>query len=51
MSGRVWPTILQETGYAESDEDLISGTDILLEGSKGKAGVVIVVKLEELTPQ
>lgn len=33
-----------------SEEDLISGTDILLEGSKGKAGLVIMVNLEELTP-
>lgn len=49
LSGRVWPTILLETGYVETDEDLISGTNLLLEGSKGKTGFVIVVKLGELT--
>lgn len=46
----MWPTILLETGYGETDEDLISGTNLLLEGSKGKTGFVIMVKLEELTP-
>lgn len=45
----MWPTILLETRYGESDEDLISGTNLLLEGSKGKTGLVIVVKLGELT--
>lgn len=45
----MWPTILLETGYGETDEDLISGTNLLLEGSKGKTGFVIVAKVEELT--
>lgn len=49
-ASRLWPTTLLETGYAETDGDLIGGTNISLQGSKGRTGFVIVVKLEELAP-
>lgn len=49
MNGRVWPPILLETGYGETQEELIRGTNLSLEGSKGRTGFVIVIKLGELT--
>lgn len=45
----MWPPILLETGYGETQEELIRGTDLSLEGSKGRTGFVIVIKLGELT--
>lgn len=42
----IWPTIAVELGYGESDHELISGTGMLLEGSRGRIGFVIGVKIE-----
>lgn len=46
--GRKWPTIALEVGYAESYEDLVRDATLLMEGSKGKIGLVIIVKLQPL---
>lgn len=43
---RKWPTIILELGYGESDNELITSTDILLGDSKGRIEFVIVVKIE-----
>jgi hypothetical protein len=37
-----------EAGYSESHDALIEDTKLLLEGSEGRIGLVIVVKLEPL---
>lgn len=45
---RKWPTIALELGYKESKLELITGINILLEGSKGRIGYVIMVQIEQL---
>lgn len=45
---RLWPPIVLELGYTETSDELISGTDLLLEGSRGRIGFVIVIKIEHL---
>lgn len=47
---RKLPPIVLELGYGESDDELLNGTDLLLEGSKGRIGYAIVVKIETLAP-
>lgn len=47
---RSWPTIVFKIGYAETENDLISDDDLILEGSEGRTGYVIVVNLRELQP-
>ena len=42
---RVWPTIALEAGYSESYESLVEDATILLEGSKGGVGLVIIIKI------
>jgi len=46
--GRKWPTIALEAGYSESHNALIEDTKLLLEGSEGRIGLVIVAKLQPL---
>ena len=46
----MWPTIALEAGYSESFDALKEDTKLLLEGSEGRIGLVIVVKLERLKP-
>jgi hypothetical protein len=46
----MWPTIALEAGYSESHDALIEDTKLLLEGSEGRIGLVIVAKLEPLKP-
>jgi len=48
--GRKWPSIALEAGYSESSEELIEDTKLLLEGSEGRIGLVIIVKVEPLKP-
>lgn len=45
-----WPTIALETGYSESPDGLSRDADILLNGSDGRIGIVILVKIEPLGP-
>lgn len=40
---RKWPTLVLGLGYGESCDELVTGTDILLEGSRGRIGYAIVV--------
>lgn len=44
----IWPTIILERGYGESYDELVTGTDILLEGSEGRIGFAIVVWIQPL---
>ena len=37
-----------ELGYGETDDELLNDTNLLLEGSKGDIGFVILVKIERL---
>ncbi|QKX60531.1 uncharacterized protein TRUGW13939_07676 [Talaromyces rugulosus] len=46
---RVMPTIALEVGYSESYDDLINDATLLLEGSRGRVGIVILIKLAPLT--
>lgn len=46
---RKWPTLVLELGYGESYDELVTGTDILLEGSRGRIGFAIVVWIRCLT--
>jgi len=46
--GRKWPTLAIEVGYSESYEKLLEDATLLLEGSEGKIGLVILVKLAPL---
>lgn len=39
-----------ETGYTESEDGLRKDADIILKGSKGKVGLVIVVKITPVAP-
>lgn len=50
VSGRLWPTIVVECGYIGTYASLQEDTKLLLEGSEGRIGKVIVVKLEEIGP-
>lgn len=45
---RIWPTIALELGYGETDDELLSDTDLLLEGSKGNIGFVVLVIIERV---
>lgn len=38
-----------EVGYGENDDELLNDTNLLLEGSKGNIGFVILVRIESLT--
>ncbi|CRG88304.1 hypothetical protein PISL3812_05333 [Talaromyces islandicus] len=49
VRGRAMPTIALEVGYSESYEDLINDATLLLEGSQGRIGLVILVKVTPLT--
>jgi hypothetical protein len=44
------PSIALEVEYSEDYEDLLADVDLLLEGSEGQIGLVIVVKLNPLKP-
>lgn len=46
--GRKWPSVVLEVGYSETYEALLQDADLLLEGSEGRIGVVIIVKLQRL---
>ncbi|KAK9368233.1 hypothetical protein V1509DRAFT_609751 [Lipomyces kononenkoae] len=48
--GRKWPTMALEAGYSESYDALVDDMDLLLQGTQGRIGVVIVVKIEPLAP-
>lgn len=48
LQGRKWPTIALEVGYSEPYDELLEDADLLLEGSEGRIGIVIVVKLQPL---
>ncbi|KAK9241694.1 hypothetical protein V1506DRAFT_549978 [Lipomyces tetrasporus] len=48
--GRKWPTMALEAGYSESYDALVDDTDLLLQGTQGRIGMVIVVKIEPLAP-
>jgi hypothetical protein len=45
---RAWPSICLEVGYTEDYPDLLADVDLLLEGTNGRVGQVIVVKLTPL---
>ncbi|KAN0068404.1 hypothetical protein V8E54_013600, partial [Elaphomyces granulatus] len=45
-----WPTICLEVGYTEVYDKLLRDADILLEGSAGDIGQVLLIKLEPLLP-
>ncbi|KUL91930.1 hypothetical protein ZTR_01439 [Talaromyces verruculosus] len=47
---RDYPTITIDTGYSESYEKLVRDAEILLDGSNGEIGIVILVKLTPLKP-
>ncbi|KAK9261697.1 hypothetical protein V1519DRAFT_444808, partial [Lipomyces tetrasporus] len=48
--GRKWPTMALEAGYSERYDALVGDTDLLLQGTQGRIGLVIVVKIEPLAP-
>lgn len=50
VSGRIFPTIALETGYSESEEKLKEDAHVVLNGSTGKVGVVILVKMTPVAP-
>ncbi|KAN0081941.1 hypothetical protein V8E54_003239 [Elaphomyces granulatus] len=43
-----WPTICLEVGYSETYKDLLEDASLLLDGSAGAIGRVILVKVEPL---
>ncbi|KAK9312410.1 hypothetical protein V1522DRAFT_424819 [Lipomyces starkeyi] len=43
--GRKWPTMALEAGYLESYDALVDDMDLLLQGTQGRIGMVIVVRL------
>jgi hypothetical protein len=43
--GRQWPTICVEIGYTEPYQKLLEDASLLLEGSKGRIGLVILIKV------
>jgi len=45
---RKWPTITLEVGYTEDYPDLLADADLLLEGTNGEIGLVILVKVTPL---
>jgi len=50
LDDRIWPTIAFECGYSETHAKLLDDIDLLLEGSEGRIGFVIVAKIELLKP-
>ncbi|CRG92523.1 hypothetical protein PISL3812_09584 [Talaromyces islandicus] len=48
--GRPLPTIALEVGYSETYQDLVADATLLLEGSNGSIGLVILVKLQPPPP-
>ncbi|KAK9236372.1 hypothetical protein V1525DRAFT_407120 [Lipomyces kononenkoae] len=46
--GRKWPTMALEAGYSESYDALVDDMNLLLQGTQGRIGLVIVVKIEPL---
>jgi hypothetical protein len=50
LDDRIWPTIAFECGYSETHAKLLDDIDLLLEGSEGRIGFVIVAKIEPLKP-
>ena len=50
VRGRLWPTIAVECGYTESYASLKEDAKLLLEGSEGRIGKVVLVKLDEIGP-
>ena len=48
MRGRRWPTVALECGYSELYEDLRQDATLLLVGSEGRIGRVILVKLDRI---
>lgn len=48
MGDRIWPTVVLECGYAESYDDLRQDATLLLEGSEGGIGKVIIVQLDAI---
>ena len=48
---RVWSTVALEAGYSKSYESLVEDATILLEGSKGRVGLVIIIKIFPLKPR
>lgn len=42
------PTFILEIGYAETEDDFINDADLILKGSEGRTGYVVVVSLKEL---
>jgi hypothetical protein len=48
VRGRHWPTMVVECGYGEAYDDLLRGTRLLLEGSEGRIGRVILVHLDNI---
>lgn len=47
---RRMPTIALEGGYSESYEELVEDATLLLEGSRGRIGAVILVKIDPVAP-
>jgi hypothetical protein len=45
---RKWPTLALEAGYSEPYDDLVEDSELLLKWSKGRIGLVILVKIEPL---
>jgi hypothetical protein len=41
----MWPSIALEVGYSEPYEKLLEDVTLLLEGSKGRIGLVILIKI------
>ena len=45
---RKWRTVALEVGYSESYENLVQNATLLLRGSRGRIGLVNLVKLQPL---
>ena len=45
---RQWPTICVEVGYTETYQKLLEDASLLLEGSSGRIGLVILIKVTPL---
>jgi hypothetical protein len=41
-----YPTIALEVGYSENDEDLVADATLLLNGTEGETGLVILIKVD-----
>jgi hypothetical protein len=46
--GRTWPSIALEVGYSQTYEELLEDASLLLEGSEGRIGLVILIKIVPL---